>query len=367
MSKNKSVGDMDEVVKIYLDCMVEMDRWLKERGISLDGTQPPVSNTAAPVSGTGGAAVSSNDAPALAVAQHPVSNTAAPVSGTGGAAVSSNDAPAMAANGTQPQSKRGRKRKRTSKSPKKKGEKDAYNFCKGNSLGILSVAAAHRYHGPAVLHWEGDWAGERKIQPMKPVLSIKRSNADWQKLVLESLLLEDKLSDLIDQLNNDLASSREIEGMLRIYSNRADALAAISSNKPLSGMLDKDGSVWIAYRLKSCDYDADTSKTTSKSWSRSALQLVKLSFDDDSGSLVSHLCWFAPIEVEEGETMTLGCPQELNLYVDQYLLLLPKLGVGDQYLNMYYAIGSKWTQRVTGGSFEQPQLPGELFNDWLGR
>ena len=70
MSKNKSVGDMDEVVKIYLDCMVEMDRWLKERGISLDGTQPPVSNTAAPVSGTGGAAVSSNDAPALAVAQH---------------------------------------------------------------------------------------------------------------------------------------------------------------------------------------------------------------------------------------------------------------------------------------------------------
>jgi len=339
------VGDMHEMVKIYLDCMVEMDRWLKQRGISLDESTTEATSTEP--------AGSNTDAPSE--------------SGTGGAAVSTNGAPAAAANGTQPQSKSGRKRKRTSKKPKKKGEKDAYNFCKGNSLGILSVADAHRYHGPAGLHWEGGWAGERKIQPIKPQLSIKRSNADWQKLVLQNLLREDKLSHLIDQLNDDLASNRELEGMLKIYSSRPAALAAISSNKPLSGLLDKDGSVWIAYRPTTAEYDADTSKTTSRSCSRSALQLMKLRFNDASGLLLSHLCWFAPIEVEEGETLTLGCSPELNLYVNQYLLLLPKLGVGDQYLNMYYAIGSKWTQRVTDGSFQQPKLPRELFKDWLGR
>ena len=34
MSEKKSVGDMDDVVKIYLDAMVEMDRWLHETASS---------------------------------------------------------------------------------------------------------------------------------------------------------------------------------------------------------------------------------------------------------------------------------------------------------------------------------------------
>ena len=41
MSDKKTVGDMDNVVKIYLDTMVEMDRWLYE---SANGTGDQVSN-----------------------------------------------------------------------------------------------------------------------------------------------------------------------------------------------------------------------------------------------------------------------------------------------------------------------------------
>ena len=86
---------------------------------------------------------------------------------------------------------------------------------------------------------------------MKPELSIKRATADWPKIVLQNLLRGNKLSDLIDGMNNKHASKEqyhEIEGQLRIYVSRAAALEAISTNKPFLGMLDEDGSVWIAYR-----------------------------------------------------------------------------------------------------------------------
>jgi len=120
----------------------------------------------------------------------------------------------------------------------------------------------------------------------------------------------------------------------------------------------------MAYRPTTVEYGNDTAKITMRNWSRSALQLLKLQFNDASGHLVSNLCWFAPLSVAVSHTMTLGSPQELNPHVDQFLLLLPKLGADDEYQNMYYGIGSKWTERVKGGSFKQPQLPQELFQDW---
>jgi hypothetical protein len=322
MSNRKPVGDMEQVVKIYLDSMVEMDRWIHEF--------EPDDSTAAPVSNT--------DAPAHSSAA-PVNNTAAPATA---AAVT-------------------RKRK--------KKTKDTWNFCKSNSLGILSVVEAHQYLGPAVLHWEGGWAGERKIQPAKAQLGIKRANADWQTLALQHLWRDDTLSTLIQKMNKDHDSNeqtRAIEGQLRVYANRATAIDAIRDCKPLSGMLSTDGSVWIAYRPTTDEYDSDTSKTTLLGWSRSAVQLLKLQFKDTEGVLLSHLCWFAPVSVTEGDVMTLVSSAELSLHVDQFVLLLPKLSVNGEYQNMYYGIGSNWTERGQAGLFEQPQLPSiGIFKDWL--
>jgi hypothetical protein len=165
-----------------------------------------------------------------------------------------------------------------------------------------------------------------------------------------------------DQVMKD--KQREIEGQLRIYANQGAALEAIQGCMPLSAMLDKNGSIWIAYRPSTDQFDDDTSQQTLLNWSRSALQLVKLRFNDELGTLVSHLCWFAPISVAANDMLTLSNPQELTFHVNQHLLLLPRLGAGGEYQNMYYAIGSKWTERVRGGAFEQPRLPKELFQDW---
>ena len=61
------------------------------------------------------------------------------------------------------------------------------NFVKLNSLGLLVTANTHSYHCPATLNWEGGWHCVRRIQQVKPLLHIKRSNADWQTITLHSL------------------------------------------------------------------------------------------------------------------------------------------------------------------------------------
>ena len=38
-----------------------------------------------------------------------------------------------------------------------------------------------------MLNWEGGWHGERKIQEVKPLFHIKRSNVDWQTITLRRL------------------------------------------------------------------------------------------------------------------------------------------------------------------------------------
>ena len=50
---------------------------------------------------------------------------------------------------------------------------------------MLAAAQSHIFHGPAMLHWEGSWHGKRKIQQVKPLLHIKRSNADWPTITLQ--------------------------------------------------------------------------------------------------------------------------------------------------------------------------------------
>ena len=70
------------------------------------------------------------------------------------------------------------------------------NFVKSNSLGLLVVANTHSYHGPATLNCEGGWHGKHKIKQVKPLLHIKRSNADWQTITLCQLCQQETIQRL---------------------------------------------------------------------------------------------------------------------------------------------------------------------------
>ena len=69
---------------------------------------------------------------------------------------------------------------------------------KSNSLGLLVAANTHSYHGPATLNCEGGWHGECKIQQVKPLLHIKRSNVDWQTITLHWLYQHETIQRLLD-------------------------------------------------------------------------------------------------------------------------------------------------------------------------
>ena len=145
---------------------------------------------------------------------------------------------------------------------RKKKMKHNYNFCKSNSLGILAVAEAHHYLGPAMLHWEGGWAGERKIQQAKPLLSIKRATADWRRIVLENLWRENTLSGLIERMNGDKQALKDQInksclstscGPHRYVRINAPLLAQIRANRPTSAKIgpDRPRSSEISTRLLS--------------------------------------------------------------------------------------------------------------------
>jgi hypothetical protein len=77
------------------------------------------------------------------------------------------------------------------------------NFVKPNSLGILVAAESHHVHGPAVLHWEGGYAGEQKIQDVKPLLSIKRDNVSWEKITLRRLYQLETIDKILDKIPSE--------------------------------------------------------------------------------------------------------------------------------------------------------------------
>jgi hypothetical protein len=234
------------------------------------------------------------------------------------------------------------------------------NFVKGNSLGILGVAKAHDHFGPLLINWEGGYAGERKIQEVKPLLSIKRENAEWEMITLKAHYQLETLTNLLEKVkgvNTDsqkLKPNRENSGTIKIFGNKEKAVDAVRENIPLSGILDKNNDVWIAYR------------PTGGEKTRSSITLVKLEFDDDNGMNIEGICWMAPINLSEIEieydSMEDCCSSSM-----EYVLLLPKLSDnnGLHFINMYYAIGHKWTERNTMGIFEWSNLSFDyVFKDW---
>ena len=86
------------------------------------------------------------------------------------------------------------------------------NFVKSNSLGLLVAANTHSYHGPAMLNWEGGWHGEHKMQQVKPLHHIKRSNVDWQTITLRRLYQHKTIKRLLDDcMKEELNKIKQVD------------------------------------------------------------------------------------------------------------------------------------------------------------
>ena len=313
MKDERSVGDMDLIIKIYLDSMAEMDRLI---GHVADDEEEDDQTSA-------------NEQPA--------------------------------------------------KSNSTTTEKGGPNFTKSISLGLLSAAWSHWFLGPAILHWDGGWHGERKIQICKPLLDVRRSNTDWQRIVLKNLWRLETMSRLMEEIDPSSESNsrknRELEGSLRIYSSKKELDEELARCKPLSAVLDSEGSTWLAFRPSKEEWLSDVNRAgadqPSKFSHRSATQLIKVDFDDQSGAHICDCCWFAPISLAENPANaaieTCNNMSEMDrALAHQCLLLLPLLNdEGTQYLNMCYVIGSRWTERVRSGEFRKADLDEKLFGEWL--
>ena len=301
MSTKKIVSDMNNYVKIYMDCMVEMDttilKIIKEASvINEDDVELDRTTTISEI---------------VEEIEH------------------------------------------TSKRQKPKP-----NFVKSNSLGILSVSQAHDKFGPLILNWEGGYAGERKIQEVKPLLGIKRENADWQRITLNRLYQIETISKIMKTgKSNDIKlvvnSTRVTEGLLKIFSNIDDVSNAIINAIPLSGVVDDDHNVYIAFR----PMDGTSS--------RSSVSLLQLIFDDDNGYSICGLCWTSKIEMNNTKIVHLKSMADVLKFAREFCLLLPQIK-DTGFVNKYYCIGSNWTERQKNGKFEQSTLNiDETFNDWL--
>ena len=162
------------------------------------------------------------------------------------------------------------------------------NFVKSNSLGLLVAANTHSYHGPAMLNWEGGWHGERKIQQVKPLLHIKRSNVDWQTIALRRLYQHETIQRLLDDCmkaeQNENQTSRQMAGALKLYGSRQMAEEAIHSAQPITAVLDHKNVLYIPY------HPIDRANTT-----RSSVDLMEIRCDDNEGTMIQNLCWVCPI------------------------------------------------------------------------
>lgn len=244
------------------------------------------------------------------------------------------------------------------------GKNKRANFVKSNSLGILSAADSHDYLGPATLHWEGGYSGERKIQEVKPFLKTKRANANWQLITLRRLYQLDSLSKVLETLTlsntvigtnaspNAINSNRDSEGILKIYSNCDVLQESVNSFNPLSGIVDTNNNVWIACRPR-------------QAGTRSSVVLNQVIFEDNAGRKLGNLCWMTPIHVNVSTTKILPSMKEVMKIAKEYILLLPSLNQdGLSFINLYYSIGSKWSERTPTGFFEPYNITEALFDDW---
>ena len=197
---------------------------------------------------------------------------------------------------------------------------------------------------------------ERKIQEVKPLLTIKRENADWEKITLRSQYQLETITHLLDNMqeSDKNENSRENIGCIKIFGTKSKLAEAVQECLPFSGIVDANNDVWFAYRPSGTQSD------------RSAVTLVQLEFDDDVGENVEGKCWMSPIILSANERKFDSMDDCCN-YAIEFLLLLPQLSVmGNSFINKYYVIGHKWTERNSSGKFEWSNLDlNTVFKDWV--
>ena len=154
--------------------------------------------------------------------------------------------------------------------------------------------------------------------------------------------------------SNSKNYSRENSGSIKIYGNKTKLDEAIQECCPLSGIVDNNDDVWLAYR------------PTGIKLGRSCVTLIKVDFDDLKGEYIEGICWMSPIILSDNEI----CFNTLNEccdYAREFTLLLPQLSdKGNNFVNKYYVIGHTWTERINNGKFEWSNLNLEhVFKDWV--
>ena len=334
MSDNRSSQGMSEIIKIYLDTMVEMDDvLLKNNTIAEAEDEQDI--------GEDDDQIVNNDI------NHDDNEH------TGG---DGNTAQRRISSTTTARGRRGAAEKQIRR-PKVTTQKP--NFVKSNSLGLMAAAEAHAYFGPAVLNWEGGFTGERKIQDVKPLLGIRRSNSEWESIVLTRLYQQETIDWMLSRHANTTTGEnntmnkqdRVIEGLFSVYRSRIAAINAIEKNEPLSAIFSK-GNVWLTYRPTGRN-DLETGQNA-----RSSANLLKVCFlGRDRGQEIGG-CWMEPISAGGGEDsndiINFVSISMLETAVNQHILMLPAMKTEGnllQFENLYYCIGDKWTERDSFGNF----------------
>jgi hypothetical protein len=240
----------------------------------------------------------------------------------------------------------------------RKARKAAPNFVKANSLGLMAAADAHAFFGPAILHWEGGYRGERKIQEVKPRMGIRRANADWQSIILRQLYEQESMDRLLSEIRGQgVTESRSADGLFYIYKTMEEATNAVNQCEPLSAIIAKR-SVHLVYR--------PTGEFRTQETTRSSVNLLEICFDDNppSGKSICG-CWLAPIQT--GRTIVgYTSVSQLMDDVEQNVLMLPMMAdsKNGKFENSYYALGDKWTERVQSGEFVPTPIARSMFTEW---
>ena len=211
------------------------------------------------------------------------------------------------------------KKKDTNKMPKP-------NFVKSNSLGLLEAAKAHKYFGPAILHWEGGHMGERTIQDAKPLMSIKRDgHADWKMITMTKIHRNDAINRLIG--TNMHESSQKL---FHVYQNEQDVQKTIEMRQPLSFVMMNS--------FLHCCF-----KGTNKSISLLQLHIQK-------GETIAG-CTFFPM-VLDNKVIEDHSPQLLAKLVQQHFLGIPKIVIGENQVVCYYCLTSDWKELKENGEID---------------
>ena len=231
------------------------------------------------------------------------------------------------------------------------------NFVKSNSLGILSVAKAHQEMGPALLHWEGGWEGERKIQQVKPLLGIKRSTADWTRITLRRLYQYDTLQWMHTTMEEGddgecMRAKRGRDSLIKIYNSRKDMLEDVAINNVLTAIRSNDNGLYLAFRPIG----------ESEGNSRIQVKIIQIEFDDRNGKWNHSRCWTSPIKLGGNSILFESMSQLKKDRILEIVLMLPELcpNMG-RFINQYYCIGNLWTERNEDGEFRLPMLDSVLF------